>query len=95
MNRTRVCAAVLVALLAGAGPSLAQAPPPFPVRAPNKKPADLAVSPKGKMGYYLVQGNRIVSPAYDNDLACQKALVALRQGLRPGTETVFCAHRRP
>ena len=77
---------VACAVLATVLPAAGQVPRPMPSPAPQAKAA---------MGYYLVQGSRIVSKPFDNDLACHKALVALQRGLRPGTETVFCAHRRP
>jgi len=90
MNRLSLAGLALIALTLPS-PSLAaqQAPAPPPA------PAAAAAQPKAPMAYYLVQGSRILSKPYVHDEDCQKALVALRKGLAPGTDTVFCAHRRP
>ncbi|MGB8267357.1 MAG: hypothetical protein WCE44_13580 [Candidatus Velthaea sp.] len=87
MKQALIAAFVVCAVTATAPPTRAQQAPPPP--APTPTPANRA------MAYYLVQNGRIISTPFSNDSACHKALVELQRGLRPGTETVFCAHRRP
>jgi hypothetical protein len=59
-------------------------PPPSSV-APGPKPA----------GYYMMQGNRIVSAPFANVNDCYKALAKLKSTLQPGLDNVVCAHRTP
>jgi hypothetical protein len=83
----RVLLALLVAFAAipAAGPALAQQTPiPIPVQpAPNA------------MGYYMMQGSRIVGGPYTSGPACMKALTALLKSLPPNVAPIVCAHRKP
>jgi hypothetical protein len=86
MRGLAIAAAIAAALgILGAGAAPMPTPAPVPA-APAKGSA---------MGYYFVRGNAIVSKPYANDLACQKALAALKRRMEPGSDTIFCAHRRP
>lgn len=68
--------------LAGA-PAGAQTPPP---------PAQ----PQGQMGYYMMQGSRIINAQpYPSAPACFKAVAELMKQLPPNTAPIVCAHRRP
>jgi len=68
-----------------AEPALAQqAPIPIPAQ-----PAPSA------MGYYMMQGNRIVGGPYTSGPACMKALADLLKSLPPNVAPIVCAHRKP
>ena len=47
------------------------------------------------MGYYMMQGSRIVSTPFPSAPACYKALADLQKKLPPNTAPIVCAHRRP
>jgi hypothetical protein len=47
------------------------------------------------MAYYMMQGNRIVSPPFGNGPDCSKALAALLKTLPANIAPIVCAHRRP
>jgi hypothetical protein len=49
----------------------------------------------GPLGYYLMSGNQIVSPAYENLGACYKDLTKVKQRMVPGSDTLVCVYRRP
>jgi len=66
-----------------------------PAAAKTAPVATPAPQPQVPAGYYLVQGSRIVSKPYENEEACRKALVAIKRDMRPGSDTLVCAHRRP
>jgi hypothetical protein len=88
MRRLAIVACIAATLgVLGAAP----APPP----ASSAPAAAPAAPPKGTMGYYFVIGQAIVSKPFANDLACQKALAALKRRMEPGSDAVFCAHRHP
>jgi hypothetical protein len=83
----RVLLALLVAFatLPAASPALAQSiPTPLPA------PPQLAA-----MGYYMMQGSRIVSSVYPSAPACFKAVAELMKTLPANTAPIVCAHRRP
>jgi hypothetical protein len=80
----RVLLALLVAFatVPAAAPALAQqAPAPAP--APNA------------MGYYMMQGSRIVGGPYTSGPACQKAVAQLVKSLPANVAPIVCAHRKP
>lgn len=52
-------------------------------------------APPGQMGYYMMQGSRIVSQSYASGPACQKALVVLMKSLPATVAPIVCAHRAP
>ena len=82
---------VLLALcLACAMPAttLAQTATPPPIAA--QPPAS-----QGPLGYYMMQGSRIVSTPFPSAPACFKALADLQKKLPPNTAPIVCAHRRP
>jgi hypothetical protein len=47
------------------------------------------------MGYYMMQGNRIVGGPYTSGPACTKALATLAKSLPSNVAPIVCAHRRP
>jgi hypothetical protein len=57
-------------------------------------PVLVAPPPKG-LAYYLMSGNRIVSPPFGNVSDCFKALAKIKATLQPGTDTLVCVHRAP
>jgi hypothetical protein len=63
--------------------------------APTPSPVPAAPAGTGPMGYYLMQGDRIISQPFANVTECFKALDALKRTMQPGVDTVVCAHRRP
>jgi hypothetical protein len=83
----RVLLALLVAFatVPAAAPALAQqAPAPVPAQpAPNA------------MGYYMMQGSRIVGGPYTSGPACQKAVAQLMKSLPANIAPIVCAHRKP
>ena len=83
----RVLLALLVAFatLPATSPALAQSTP-TPLPAPP---------PLAAMGYYMMQGSRIVSEAYPSAPACFKAVAELMKTLPANTAPIVCAHRRP
>ena len=83
----RVLLALLVAFAAipAAAPALAQQPP-----------ATLPALPaQSAMGYYMMQGSRIVGGPYASGPACVKALATLMKSLPSNTAPIVCAHRKP
>lgn len=78
---------------AAAGPANAAtatpSPPPAAILLPALQP------PAGQMGYYMMQGSRIVSQSYSSGPACQKALTVLMKSLPPTVAPIVCAHRAP
>lgn len=86
------------AALAAAGPARAAAPP-APAATASPPPGAILLpavqAPAGQMGYYMMQGNRIISQSYSSGPACQKALVVLLKSLPPMVAPVVCAHRAP
>lgn len=85
----RVLLALLVAFAAQPVAALAAATPvPVPVQVPMQ-------SAPGKMGYYMMQGSRIVSAEYPNAPECFKAVAALMKTLPPNIAPIVCAHRVP
>jgi hypothetical protein len=46
-------------------------------------------------GYYLMQGKDVISAPFPTAPACYQALEKLKSTLKPGTNTVVCAHRIP
>jgi hypothetical protein len=83
----RVLLALFVAFatVPGAAPALAQ-PAPIPLPAQPASPA---------MGYYMMQGNRIVAGPYSSGPACMKAIATLMKSLPANTAPIVCAHRKP
>jgi hypothetical protein len=80
----------LAASLAPAYASAQTATPPPVVQAP------IALPPQGQMGYYMMQGSRIVNPQpYSSAPACFKAVADLMKTLPANTAPIVCAHRRP
>jgi hypothetical protein len=80
---------ILVTLLAAAAVTPGQTQPlatPAPVYAPATQPG---------MGYFLMQGNTIISPPFANVSDCYKALAKLKSTMQPGVNNVVCVHRRP
>jgi acyl-CoA reductase-like NAD-dependent aldehyde dehydrogenase len=78
--------AILVTLLAAAAVTPGQTstqstPVPAPVA--------------GTMGYYIMQGSKIVSKPFSSAPACNAALANLKSSLPPGVTNVVCAHRVP
>ena len=51
--------------------------------------------PPGQMGYYMMQGSRIVSQSYGSGPACIKALTVLKKSLPSNIAPIVCAHRAP
>jgi hypothetical protein len=49
----------------------------------------------GKMGYYMMQGSRIVSAAYPSAPACFKAVTDFKKTLPANIAPIVCAHRVP
>jgi hypothetical protein len=47
------------------------------------------------MGYYMMQGSRIVSQSYASGPACLKALGVLMKSLPATVAPIVCAHRAP
>jgi hypothetical protein len=88
----RVLLALLVAFatLPSAAPALAQSATPVPTMVP----IPVQPGPNG-MGYFMMQGSRIVSAAYPSAPACFKALTALMKTLPANVAPIVCAHRRP
>jgi hypothetical protein len=85
----RVLLALIVAFAASGMPAFgATSPPPAPVQLP-------AQPPSGKMGYYMMQGSRIVSAEYPSAPACFKAVADLMKKLPANTAPIVCAHRVP
>jgi hypothetical protein len=89
----RVLLAWFVAFVAlpCAAPAATATPPPAaatPIALP-------AVPDPAKMGYYMMQGSRIVSAAYPSAPACFKAVAALMKTLPPNVAPIVCAHRVP
>jgi hypothetical protein len=85
----RVLLALIVAFAAPAAPAFAAA-------SPTPSPAPLPVQPApGKMGYYMMQGSRIVSAEYPSAPACFKAVAELVKTLPANTAPIVCAHRVP
>jgi hypothetical protein len=88
----RVLLALFVAfvLLPAGVPAMAAsaAPAPTPIALP-------AVLDPAKMGYYMMQGSRIVSAAYPSAPACFKAVAALMKTLPPNVAPIVCTHRVP
>ncbi len=85
----RVLLALLVAfaIVPAAAPALAQtAPTPVPIPV---QPAPSA------MGYYMMQGNRIVGGPYSSGPACMKAVAELMKSLPANIAPIVCAHRKP
>ena len=83
----RVLLALLVAFatVPAAAPALAQQTPiPLPVQ-PNPK----------TMGYYMMQGSRIVGGPYSSGPACMKAVAQLMKSLPANVAPIVCAHRNP
>jgi hypothetical protein len=78
---------VACALLLGGVPAHAQTATPAPITLP---PAQT-----GTLGYYMMQGTRIVSTPFPSAPACFKALADLQKKLPPNTAPIVCAHRRP
>ncbi len=86
----RVLLALIVAFAAPAAPAFAAAPTPSPA------PAAIPMPPApGKMGYYMMQGSRIVSAVYPSAPDCFKAVTALMKTLPANTAPIVCAHRVP
>jgi hypothetical protein len=52
-------------------------------------PAPTGVAP----GYYLMSGNQIVSPQYQNLAECYKDLALIKHRMVPGSDTLACVHR--
>lgn len=72
----------------------AASPPPAP--APGAAILLPALQPPpGQMGYYMMQGSRIVSQVYASGPACIKALAVLMKSLPPTVAPIVCAHRAP
>jgi hypothetical protein len=86
----RVLLALFVAFAVQPAPAAAVATPtPAPI-------APLPMQPStGAMGYYMMQGSRIVSAPYPSAPACFKAVEALMKTLPANTAPIVCAHRRP
>jgi hypothetical protein len=86
------------AALAPATPARAAAGP-NPAATASLPPAAILLpavpAPAGQMGYYMMQGSRIISPVYTSGPACQKALVVLLKSVPPTVAPVVCAHRAP
>ena len=75
---------------AQASPSAtASAGPPAAILLPSLAP------PPGQMGYYMMQGSRIVSQSYGSGPACIKALTVLKKSLPSNIAPIVCAHRAP
>jgi hypothetical protein len=91
----RVLLALFMAFAVLPGPAFAAAspsPPPAPGAAillPALQP------PPGQMGYYMMQGSRIVSQSYASGPACIKALAVMMKSLPPNVAPIVCAHRAP
>ncbi len=65
-------------------------------RTTQSTPVPVLVAPQAKgMGYFLMQGNRIVSQPFANVGDCYKTLAKLKATLQPGTDTLVCVHRAP
>lgn len=64
-------------------------PPPGGILLPAAQPQP------GQMGYYMMQGSRIVSQPYSSGPACMKALAALMKSIPSNTAPIVCAHRAP
>ena len=95
LKRVRFALFVALAALPTAAPVLAQTPVPG-VPTPTAAILLPAITqPTGQMGYYMMQGNRIVSQAYASGPACQKALVILMKSLPGNVAPIVCAHRAP
>ena len=75
------CATLVAAAPAIAGPAT---PVPVPVQAPS-----------GKLAYYIMQGNRIISQPFISGPACNKALIEFHKSLPADIAPMVCAHRRP
>jgi hypothetical protein len=84
MNRRLAAIATAALLLSAATPAISQT-----VTAPQAAPS------APPMGYYIMQGSRIVSPPFANVAACTKALANVQKTTAPGNDTLVCAHRRP
>jgi hypothetical protein len=84
-------AALPVPASAAATPNVAAtaSPPPAAILLPALQP------PPGQMGYYMMQGSRIVSQSYASGPACIKALAVLMKSLPPTVAPIVCAHRAP
>ena len=67
---------------------------PAPAFSQSATPAPAATGAQ-PLGYYIMQGNRIVSQPFPNVAACTKALATLQKTVAPGNDTLVCAHRRP
>ena len=77
-----------------ASATLGATPPPAPGPPPGYVLIPTAPDPK-QMGYYMMQGSRIVSGAYPSAPACFKALDALLKTLPANVAPIVCAHRVP
>jgi hypothetical protein len=89
MHRVVLAAVVLLALATVSAPAATRKAKSIATPVPG--PA----APSGPMGYYLMQGNIIISQPYQNVADCYKDLAAVKKSLQPGTDTVVCVHRHP
>jgi hypothetical protein len=89
----RVLLALFVAsVTVPAAAPAATATPPAPAATPYTLPA---VLDPAKMGYYMMQGSRIVSASYPSAPVCFKAVAELMKTLPPNIAPIVCAHRVP
>jgi hypothetical protein len=88
VKRLLLALCVACATLAGAAPAFAVSGTPPPII--SGPPAG-----SGQLGYYMMQGSRIVSTPFPSAPACYKALADLQKKLPPNTAPIVCAHRRP
>ena len=59
-------------------------------------PPPVVTQSQGQMGYYMMQGSRIINAQpYPSAPACFKAVAELMKQLPANTPTIVCAHRRP
>lgn len=84
----------LVLALLVASATLGATPPPSPGPPPGYVLIPAAPDPS-QMGYYMMQGSRIVSGVYPSAPACMKALAALMKTLPGNVAPIVCAHRVP
>jgi hypothetical protein len=83
---------VLLALLV----AFATLPATVPARAQTPIPVPVPVQPPpGQMGYYMMQGTRIIGGPYTSGPECMKAVTALMKQLPGNIAPIVCAHRRP
>ncbi|HEV8022562.1 MAG TPA: hypothetical protein VGP41_14905 [Candidatus Lustribacter sp.] len=84
---------VLALMVASA--TLGATPPPAPAAPPGAYVLVPSAPDPTKMGYYMMQGSRIVSSAYPSAPACFKAVAALMKTLPANVAPIVCAHRVP